>query len=552
MRRSEMMPTQRTPRRELPEYVKQRLRPRGARPESTAAKAEDRPPPLRISAGLEPHTEPLDRRKAAHLLRRTGFGVSPEALETLLGQTGEAAAATLVDAALTMPLPEPPPWAETYPPWESSESVQQVYFDKQFPWFEAYTVGWMERMYQHGLREKLTLFWHDHFPTEWGVYFFTPMTYSYVALLREYAVGNFKALVRKMGLNPAMMVYLDGQSNTQFEPNENYARELLELFTMGQFDGQGTANYTQDDIVNLARALTGWWVDYNDFAVRFDHYRYDDDNKTIFGQVANYHYDTVIDLIFEQRAPQIAEFIARKLYTEFVYVAPDEAVVAEMADLFLANDFEIAPVVRALLQSAHFFDDEAIGAKIKSPVALFMGMIKDTDVPFLVEDAFHRIHYSAHDLEQGVLEPPNVAGWPGYRSWISTSTLPQRWEQVEYYLEYGLSGNFVNLIPLAEYLHDPNDPLAAFKLPVLFAEHFLAVPPTALSYEAPMEDFAGDLINNPIPDEIANGPAHVRDLAKIFLESTPWYEWDLSQTGSWWVLFKYLLFLANLPEYQLT
>ncbi len=535
----------------FPERFKHLRRPRSARPETTTAKAL--PPPLAISAGLEPYTEPLDPRKAAPLLRRASFGVAPQALNALLGMPADEAVAMLVDEAVAVPIPEPPEWANAFPPpWDGPEDVLQAYFDQQFPWFEEHVVQWLERMYQVGLREKMTLFWHDHFATEWEVYFFSPMAYRYLALLRERALGNFRDLVYRIGLDPAMLVYLDGESNTGFEPNENYGRELLELFTMGQYDGQGNPNYTQGDIVELSRALTGWYVQYEDFTAHFDHYRYDDHEKEIFGQRANFNYISVIDLIFEQRARQIAEFIARKIYTEFVFVTPDEAVVAEMADLFLANDFEIAPVVKALLQSAHFFDDQAMGAKIKGPVALLVGMLKEIDVDNFLDDTFHRIHYSAHELEQGVLEPPNVAGWPGYRRWISTSTLATRWEVVDYYLGHGLVEHVVSIVPLAQQLLDPDDPHAAFKLPVLLAEHFIAVPAESLGYDAPMEDFGGDLIGNPIPADIANGPAHVRDLAKIFLGGSPWYEWDINRAGSWWTLYNYLSFLTRLPEYQLT
>ena len=541
-----------TPIRELPERVKQRLRPRGPRPDTAAAKDGDLPPPLQISAGLEPYTEPLDRQKAAHLLRRTSFGASVERLGELIGMPGNEAAALLVDEALAAPLPEPPAWAATYPPWDAPEDDQNKYFDLQFPWFEEYAVAWIERMYHVGLREKLTLFWHDHFATEWGVYFFSIMTYQYVSLLRGHALGNFRDFVFQMGLNPAMLVYLDGQSNTGVEPNENYARELLELFTMGQFDGQGNANYTQDDIVELSRALTGWYVDYGDFTARFDHFRVDAGEKEIFGQRARFDYGTVHTMIFEQRAQQIAEFIARKLYSEFVYVTPDEAVVAEMADLFLANDFEIEPVVRALLQSAHFFDERTIGAKIKSPAALFVGMLKETGERILAEDAFHRMHYSMFDLGQGLLEPPNVAGWPGYRSWVSTSTLPARWEEMDYYIEHGLVKYFINLMPLALQLVDPDDPMAMFKLPVLLAEHFLAVPASLLGQEADSLDFKGDLRGNPVPQEIMDGPAHVRNLAKILLGNAAWYEWSLRHGGRPFSLVQYFLYLTHLPEYQLT
>ena len=134
----------------------------------------------------------------------------------------------------------------------------------------------------------------------------------------------------------------------------------------------------------------------------------------------------------------------------------------------------------------------------------------------------------------------------------SRSTLARRWETIDYYLGHGLVDYLVNIVPLARQLLDPGDPRGAFKLPVLLAEHFIAVPAQSLGYDAPMEDFGGDLIGNPIPADIANGPAHVRDLAKIFLAGRPWYEWDVNRGGAWWTLYNYLLFLTRLPEYQLT
>ena len=133
-----------------------------------------------------------------------------------------------------------------------------------------------------------------------------------------------------------------------------------------------------------------------------------------------------------------------------------------------------------------------------------------------------------------------------------TSTLALRWEVMDDYLGHGLVEHVVSIGPLAQQLLDPDDPQAAFKLPVLLAEHFIAVPAESLGYEAPMEPFGGDLIGNPIPADIANGPAHVRDLAKIFLGGRPWYEWDINRAGSWWTLYNYLRFLTRLPEYQLT
>ncbi len=509
------------------------------------------PPPLKVSAGLEPLNAPLTRRQAGHLLRRAAFGAPAEKRTSLVGQLASDAVRKMMNGERLKPSPPAPLWNTHYPPWQGSDAELRHYNELQFDWYVELTSSWIAQMIRGGLREKLMLFWHDHFATERDTYFFTIMSYRYLALINRYALGNFKTFVILMGLNPAMLVYLDGRLSTRINPNENYARELLELFTMGQFDRNGQPNYTQEDIVEISRALTGYRVDYGTFSAHLVSNRADHSQKTVFGRQGRFDFGGVHTVLFEERTEQIADYICRKLYTEFVYVTPHEGVVAQMADLFVRNQFEIAPVVEALLCSAHFYSDEVMGAQIKSPVQLYVGLFKDMGNSVPTELGLRKARYSMGLLSQRLLNPPNVAGWPGYRSWVSTSTLPERWQQLEYVLNGSVREYRLSAVELARELVDPHDPMAAFKVPVAMAQHLLSVPPSEIAIDAP-PDFAGDLQTFPIPQEIMNAPLHVRDLAKIFLGNFPWYDWNLNRQGIAYGITRYTQWLIRRPEFQLT
>lgn len=507
--------------------------------------------PLKGAGGLTPYTAPLDARTAAHLLRRTCFGAAPDRVTAWVGRSAEEAVDALVDAALALPLPEAPPWAETPPPSRDADPAAfEQYLEDNALWLMEARSAWVEALYAGGLREKMTLFWHNHFVTATETYGLAPFAHRYLSTLRTHALGNFKDFVYNIGLDPAMLIYLNGNTNTAGAPNENYARELLELFTMGEFDRFGQANYTQEDIQQIARALTGWVVDYHTLQVHFILFLFDGGEKTIMGRTGYFTYDDVVDLLFEERASAIATFICRKLYQEFVYAVPDEALVAELADLFVANDFEIAPVLRTLLKSAHFFDEQVIGARVKSPVELLVGMLLETQVPPAAE-TFTLLYRAAHFMGQALLDPPNVAGWPGHHAWLTTTTLPIRWLIADVMLFGGEGQPRADLLPLAAALQDPNDPMAVFYLPTALAEHFLPVPPETLDIGEVAEDFAGDLAAYPVPDAVRNDAPHVQNLAKRFLSGIPWYEWSLYADTTPGLLLGYTRYLLQLPEYHL-
>ena len=508
--------------------------------------------PLAIRGGLTGHTAPLDQSSAAHLLRRTSFGAAPQQVEGYLGQIAVDAASALVQAAVEVPMPDPPEWINETPPGrDASPEARQAYQQANRERLREWVAHWYERMTQYGLRERLTLFWHNHFVTEVEAYRSAPLAYRYVTALREHALGNFKDFVRAIGLDPAMLIYLNGIQNRAGAPNENYARELLELFTMGPFDRYGNENYSQQDIEQIARALTGWRINERDYTVFLVSNRHDDGEKTIFGRVGNWGYDDVIDLLFDERPEQIAAFVARKLYRAFVYAAPDEAMVTELAQVFLDHDFEMAPVVSALLSSEHFFDDQVVGARVKSPAELLVGLLRDLDAAPApqVMDSMRRFSAS---LNQTILSPPTVAGWPGHHAWLTTTTFVLRWNITDRLLRLLDRSKALDLTALAAKLHDPSDSLAAFNLPVALAQHLLPVPLDLLDLPTSNLAFAGDLENNPIPEAIASGPAYVRDLTKLFLADAPWYEWNLTRPNASRQIRNYIVALTLIPEFQLT
>ncbi|MBX2821723.1 MAG: DUF1800 domain-containing protein [Rhodothermaceae bacterium] len=542
-----------TDKRWWPKQFDSYFKPRGEKPEPVNSSAWKTSPTVQLTSGLAPYEPALTFEDTQHLLRRAQFGSTVDRAQLHVGKTASDLVDELIDAALSAPLPEPPHWHNAYLPEDGqSEEVFDAYFRNNNQWGNQYATDWFKAIYFDGLRERMALFWHDHFVTERETYFFAPMMYQYATLLRSRALGNFKDFVLAITLNPAMLVYLNGNQNVRQEPNENYARELLELFTMGQYDAQGNANYTQFDIIEFSRALTGYYVDYRDFSTQWGQNRYDGGQKVLFGETGQFNTQKAINHIFETRAEQVAAFICRKLYVEFVHNVPDEAFIQELAQVFINNDFEIAPVMRALLKSERFFDGALRGARIKSPVAMLVNMLHQINFELETPEPYEALYWKSSDLGQRLFQPPNVAGWKGYRNWITTATLPSRWELIEQLLQGDLTGYITSIVPIARALIDTEDPHHVFKLPVAIAQHFMAVPVDNLGFEAPTVDFNGDLVTYPIPEDVMNGPAYVRDLAKIFLAGKPWYEWRLNTPGIIFLLLDYVQFLVELPEYQLT
>ncbi len=385
------------------------------------------------TGSLAPYTAPLDAANIRHLYRRLGFSASVPTINQSIGQSANAVVDTLVNQAVAAPVIPAPAWSE----WTNADYPEDddIAGPLRRAQREELTALYGNSLLDNGLLDRMSFFWSNHFVTEFPVYDCNNFLFEYANCLQRNALGNFKTFVSEIGLTSAMLRYLDGAFNNRNRPNENYARELYELFTLGE--GLG---YTEEDIVETARALTGY-VNRGEVGctkITFDPERHDTDAKTILGQTGNWGYDDVIDILFNERANEIAFFICSKLYTFFVHpdVAADEAqpIVNGMAATFVANNFEIAPVLRELFKSEHFFDDTAVGVIIKSPIDLYFNFISESNFTYDDGTVTNAIDAAAM-IGQRIFDPVDVAGWQRDRQWINTNFIIGRWLTMEVFVE---------------------------------------------------------------------------------------------------------------------
>jgi len=260
----------------------------------------------------------------------------------------------------------------------------------------------------------MVLFWHGHFATSAQKIKSSTANYLLNSEFRANAVGNFKKLTIAVAKSPAMLRYLDNNQNVKQHPNENWARELMELFTLG------IGNYTEDDIKASARAFTGWTVGPNGFVNR---YRvHDEGSKTFLGRTGNFDGRDIIDIIFEQ--PAAAEFLSKKLYFYFVRDIPDTALIQAMANNLRSHGYNLAPMLKKLFLSEAFYAEKAVGTQIKSPVQFVARLVHDLDMPYPPYASMAR---ASAQLGQDLFYPPNVKGWDGGRAWINANTLLTRY-----------------------------------------------------------------------------------------------------------------------------
>lgn len=273
----------------------------------------------------------------------------------------------------------------------------------------ALNTQWLEMLVksESQLREKTAFFWHGHFACQArNVYH----AQQYIQTLRKNALGKFGDLVLAVSKEPAMLQFLNNQQNRKRQPNENFARELMELFTIGR------GNYTEQDIKESARAFTGWGFDGANFVFREQ--THDFDRKTFMGQSGNFNGDDIIRIILEN--PKTADFITRKIYKFFVNPEVDEVQVSQLSKFFYDSGYDIKALMLQIFQSDWFYKPKNIGVHIKSPIELIVGLQRQLNLKFLNEDAPLFIQKL---LGQMLLFPPNVAGWPGGKSWIDSSSL---------------------------------------------------------------------------------------------------------------------------------
>ncbi|MBS0517709.1 MAG: DUF1800 domain-containing protein [Proteobacteria bacterium] len=273
---------------------------------------------------------------------------------------------------------------------------------------------WVEEMLvtDQPLVEKMTLFWHNHFTSSMQKVRYVPSLYRQNALFRREALGNFATLLKAVARDPAMLIYLDGVRNIARQPNENFARELLELFTLGE------GHYSETDIKNAARAFTGWSIDRDSGHFLDRMQQHDAGQKTFLGQSGNFDGDDILAILL--RHPRTAETIVEKLWREFISLQPDPAEVSKLAGVFRSAGYEMKPLLRAMFLSPAFRAPASRGALIKSPIELIVGTVHLLGLPVPEKTPLVRMMAG---LGQSPFDPPNVKGWPGGESWITTNTL---------------------------------------------------------------------------------------------------------------------------------
>lgn len=364
--------------------------------------------------------------EARHLLLRTGWAATPQQVAA----TARLTRAEAVDRLLagtrreaTTPLPaelqtfEPPPRRR-----ELSEDERRAFQRDQVRLGLDMRAWWFAEMLatDSPLSEKMTLFWHNHFVSSQQKVKFPALLVEQNRLLRQHALGNFGTLLHAIARDPAMVLYLDSAQNRRSAPNENFARELMELFTLGE------GHYGERDIKEAARAFTGWSVDRDTGAFRFYRFQHDDGQKTVLGQSGALDGDDVLDILLAQ--PATAEFLTRKLWREFISPEPDAAEVARLAQVLRQSRYQIQPWLRAMLLSPAFWAPAHRGVLVKSPVEFLLGLVKTLDVAGVDPRV---LAAASRQLGQDLFNPPNVKGWPGGEAWINATTLLTRKQMVE-------------------------------------------------------------------------------------------------------------------------
>ncbi len=362
---------------------------------------------------------------AGHLLRRAGFGGSPEevralhalglegALDALLGWEGQGDA-EIEGPGITVTTQPGRDMMMSLVTREDRQQMVREHRRKDAMQLMRVREWWVQSMIRtrFPLRERLVLFWHGHFTSGYRDVRNSYHMYVQNTLFRRHAAGSFRALLHDVSKDPAMLEYLDNNRNRKEHPNENYAREVMELFTLG------TGNYTEDDIKELARGLTGWTFEGNRF--EFHERAHDDGSKAFLGRRGRFGGAEMLDIILEQ--PAASRYLAGRLWAYFAAGDADPEVLEGLAKTLREGDWQLAPALKQLFRSRAFF--ATAGQRIKSPVELIVGLYRTTG---LESKGAFGLSLAAQALGQALMDPPNVKGWPGGRDWITTSLLFSRY-----------------------------------------------------------------------------------------------------------------------------
>ena len=458
--------------------------------------AHDKHKASRTTTTTAPYTGQWTRTEAVHLLKRTMFGAVKADVDTMLTMTVSQAVDALLNNATTTPAPPVNNYGTTANPdpniafgatWVNDTVNSGTVSGGRKKSLQSW---WISNMLSQGisLEQKMTLFWHNHFSTELNTYGDGRYGYKHLETLRTNALGNFRTLLKAVSIDPAMLVYLNGYVNTKTAPDENYGRELQELFTVGK--GPNSL-YTQADVEAAARVLTGYRVTNSTVSYYFDSTKHDTNpkvfsafyNNTTINNTGNGGADELDDLItMILSTNECAEYLCRRLYRFFVYYDIDSTVetniIGPMATAFRNSNYDIKTVLSLLFKSEHFFDVLNQGCLIKSPVDFYVGMMLQYGVIFPTSTNlatqynmwYYLVGYGSSSAQE-ILNPPNVAGWPAYYQspeyhelWINTNSLPTRNQFGDTMIVNGYTntGIKIQIDPLAftATMPTPDDPVA--------------------------------------------------------------------------------------------
>ncbi|MBL0153449.1 MAG: DUF1800 domain-containing protein [Chitinophagaceae bacterium] len=451
----------------------------------------------RTNSGLNLYAGPWTKNEVQHLLKRTMFGSKLADINYFAGLTmGQA-----VDELLSPSAPMPSPPVNDYSPgtadpnvpagstWVNNFSTDGTINSVRRSSFKKWWTGVMINQ-DRSIREKLTLFWADHFGTETDTISYSQLIYNHHTLLRQNCLGNFKTLIKNVTIDAGMLRYLNGYLNTNSAPDENYARELQELFTLGKGP---SVTYTEDDVKIAAKVLTGWRINNTNFSVYFDSTKHDTTTKQFSSYYGNasipgqtgangaLETDALINMIFNKE--EVSKYICRSLYRWFVYYEIDASaetnVIEPLAILFRNNNYDVKLILQTLFKSEHFFDVLNQGCIIKSPVDHVISCMREFGVIFPntvseYADAYGMWNYIRGwkaSMNQDIGDPPNVSGWPAYYQepqyhelWINSDTLPKRNQFTDIFITNGYTRNnkkiVINAVTFTQTLPNPADPNA--------------------------------------------------------------------------------------------
>lgn len=353
------------------------------------------------------------------------MGVEYAVANTYVGKDSDRVLADAIPANPTVVIePGLSPWSEIQTFLETPKEKRQPLGKQRNKESRILQAWWLQQMQhtRYPLQERMTLFWHNHFTSSIQKVQWPQLMYRQNQLFRQHATGNFKTLLKAVAIDPAMLIYLDNRQNSADSPNENFARELLELFTLG------IGHYTEADIVNAARALTGWVYNLKRDKVVFQPKRHDKGKKQFLGKEGNFKLDDIIEILLDN--PRTAEFISGKFWYEFVSSEkPDPEVIRQWATAFRDNGYDIRSLLEAVFNSDAFWSVSNRGTLIKSPIEFSIGILRSCPIDDF--SSYPQLVNANNRMGQSLFAPPDVKGWRGGNNWIDETKLIERYNLVD-------------------------------------------------------------------------------------------------------------------------